>query len=210
MEIKLTVFHRYKRWAVMPLVASCILGCAGAGEGAVKGAAGGALAGAASGLISSLIWGGDPGYHIARGATVGATVGAVGGAIEGSSKARAEKEKKVAQEQREIDQIRRDIGNDAFDGIVALAECKHEVAKANARVAAKSRNGNHALAGLWVEALTFADQGDDASLEAIALEIVRWDREIGDTSSFDLELKKAHDDLLDIRAEYLLPRNCST
>ncbi len=209
MQIELNIFRRSKRWLIIPLIASCILGCAGAGEGAVKGAASGALAGAASGLISSLIWGGDPGYHMARGAAVGATVGAVGGAIEGSSKARAEKERTAAQEQREIDQIRRDIGNDAFDGIVALAECKHEVAIANARVAAESKNGNHALAGLWVEALTFADRGDEAGQEAIAPEIIRWDREINGRSSFDRELKKAHSDLLDIRSEYLLPRTCS-
>lgn len=209
MRMELVVLNRSKHWLIIPLIVSCVVGCAGAGEGAVKGAAGGALAGAASGLISSLIWGGDPAYHMARGATVGATVGAVSGAIEGSDKARAEKERAAAQEQYEIDQIRRDIGNDAFDAIVALAECEHDVAIANARVAAESKNGNHALAGLWVEALTFADQGDDAGLEAIAPEIIRWDREIDDASLFDSELKKAHDDLLDIRSEYLLPRTCS-
>ncbi len=76
-------------------------------------------------------------------------------------------------------------------------------------MAVESTNGNHALAGLWVQALSFADQGDDAGLEAITPEIIHWDREISDAPQFQLELSKAHDELLDIRSEYLLPRSCS-
>ena len=201
--------YQSSRLTLVPVVASLIVACAGAGEGAVKGAAGGALAGAASGLVSALVWGGDPGYHMARGATAGATIGAIGGAVEGSSRARAEQDRKAAEEQRELDQFRRDIGDDAFDGIVALAECKHEVAIANARVAAQSKNGNHALAGLWVQALSLADQGDDAGLDDVTAEIVRWDREIADAAEAERELRKAHDELMDIRSEYMLPRTCS-
>ena len=189
---------------------SFLVGCAGAGEGAVKGAASGALAGAASGLVSALIWGGDPGEHMARGATAGATIGAVGGAVEGSSRARAEKDYRAAQEQQEIEQFRRDIGTEAFDGIVALAECKHDLAVANARLAAESKNSNHALAGLWVQALTFADQGDENSLDGIAPEIVRWDREVTDDVQFRNELSKTSVELKDIRSEYNLPRQCSS
>lgn len=202
-------FCKTTRWIFVSLVASGIVGCAGAGEGAAKGAAGGALAGAASGLISSLVWGGDPGEHMARGAVAGATVGAVGGAIEGSSRASAEKERQAAQDQRELDQFRRDIGDDAYAGVVALVDCRHAVALANAEVAAESNNSNHALAGLWVQALTHADQGDDSGLHEVAPEIIRWDREIANTSQFDSELKKAHDDLMDIRSDYMLPRSCN-
>ena len=183
-------------------------GCAGAGEGAIKGAGAGALAGAASGLVSALVWGGDAGDYMARGATAGATIGAIGGAVEGSNKAQAKKDNKTAQEQRELEQFRRDIGSDAFDAIVALAECKQEVAIANARVAATSTNSNHALAGLWVQALTFEDAGDEAGLLAITPEIIRWDREINDQSVFDRELKNTYRDLIDIRAEYALPLSC--
>ena len=202
-------FCKTTHWIFILLVASGVAGCAGAGEGAVKGAAGGALAGAASGLISSIVWGGDPGEYMARGAATGATVGAIGGAIEGSSRTRAEKERKVVQEQNELDQFRRDIGNDAYAGVVALVDCKYAVAIANAQVAADSRNGNHALAGLWVQALTFADQGDASALHVVTPEIVRWDRNIANTSQFDSELKKAHDDLLDIRSDNMLPRSCN-
>lgn len=209
MQNLLNQFDRVGRGAIVLVMASACFGCAGAGEGAVKGAAGGALAGAASGLVSSLIWGGDPGYHMARGATYGATMGAVGGAIEGSSRAKAEEQNQALQEQREIDQIRRDIGNDAFDAIVALAECKHEVAMANARVGTESKNGNHALASLWVQALTYADQGEQANVESVAPEIIRWDREVEDQARFDSALTGALADLKDIRSEYALPRTCT-
>jgi hypothetical protein len=197
------------RMIIIPLLASGMVGCAGAGEGAMKGAAGGALAGAASGLISSLVWGGDPGEYMARGAAAGATVGAIGGAIDGSGQASAKKESQAAQEQRELDQFRHDIGNDAYDGVVALVDCKHSVALANADVAEESRNGNHALAGLWLRALTLADQGNEAGLDEIAPEIIRWDRNIANTTQFDNELNQSHSDLMDIRADNQLPRTCA-
>jgi hypothetical protein len=198
----------YKTRLLIPVVAVLLAGCAGAGEGAVRGAGAGALAGAASGLMSALVWGGDPGYHMARGATAGATIGAIGGAVEGSSRAKAEKDRAAAQEQREIELFRRDIGDDAFDGVVALAECKHEVAIANGRVATESKNSNHALAGLWVLALSYADKGDTQSLHEMATEIVRWDRAVDDMVAAERELESAHQDLMGIRSDYNLPRTC--
>ncbi|MGI9264248.1 MAG: hypothetical protein ACR2QU_04930 [Gammaproteobacteria bacterium] len=201
--------YRAARINIVLPVAFMIAGCAGAGQGAVEGAAGGALAGAASGLVSALVWGGDPGEHMARGATAGAAVGAVGGAVHGSQKAKAEKDYKAAQEQQEIEQFRRDIGNDAFDAVVALAECRQEVAIANAKVAANSTNANHALAGLWIQALTFEDQGDQVNLDTIAPEIIQWDRGINDADHFSRELQSGYQDLIDIRAEYALPLSCN-
>jgi len=62
-------------------------------------------------------------------------------------------------------------------------------------------NSNHALAGLWVQALSFEDTGDDDALRAIIPEVIRWDREINDQSVFDREL-------INIRAEYTLPLSC--
>lgn len=210
MHISAGFSYRSNRWLIISLAAFFVAGCAGAGEGAVKGAAGGALAGAASGLITALVWGGDAGEHMVRGAQAGATVGAIGGAIEGSSKARAEAEYQAAQEQRELDQFRHDIGNAAFDGVVALVDCKHTVAIANAEIAAESTNGNHALAGLWVQALTYADQDDSSRLEVIGTEIVRWDREVSNSTQFESELRNAHNDLLDIRSDNHLPRTCTS
>jgi hypothetical protein len=210
MKLSSIRLHGSTRGMIIPLVVFVLVGCAGAGEGAVKGAASGALAGAASGLISALVWGGDPGEYMARGATAGATVGAIGGAVQGSGQARAEKESKAAQEQRELEQFRRDIGNDAYDGAVALVECKHAVAIANAQVAEKSTNSNHALAGLWVEALSYADNQNASGMQSVGTEIIRWDREISDATQFQIELEKGHSELMDIRSEYRLSRTCGT
>ena len=208
MQNSFSRLYQAGRRTIILVAVSLLVGCAGAGEGAIKGAGAGALAGAASGLVSALVWGGDPGEHMARGATAGATIGAIGGAVDGSNKAQTKKDSEAAQEKRELEQFRRDIGSDAFDAIVALAECKQEVASANARVAAKSTNSNHALAGLWVQALTFEDASDESGLLAITPEIIRWDREINSQSQFDRELKNTYRDLIDIRAEYALPLSC--
>lgn len=183
--------------------------CAGAGEGAVKGAGAGALAGAASGLVTSLIWGGDPGYHMARGATAGATIGAIGGAVEGSARAREKTDREAAQKQRDIDQLRRDIGDDAFNAAEAMADCKHTVAIANADVAIQSRNANHALAGLWIKALTYADQGNPSAAHGVFPEIIRWDRDVDSAEQVDEIVHQALEQLKVIRSEFHIPQTCS-
>jgi hypothetical protein len=193
---------------VICIIAAASVGCAGAGEGAIRGAGSGALAGAASGLLTSLVWGGDPGYHMARGATAGATIGAIGGAVQGSAQASQDRARDDAQLQQDIEHFRRDIGNDAFDGVVALVECKYEVAMANARVAAQSKNSNHALAGLWLEALAYTDQNDTASIQNVIPEIVRWDRGADNAQQVDEQLRLTYSELLDIRGEFQLPRSC--
>ena len=45
----------------------------------------------------------------------------------------------------------------SFNGLAALAECKHDVALAYGRTAATSDNRDHALAGLWLEILAYGD-----------------------------------------------------
>jgi hypothetical protein len=63
-----------------------------------------------------------------------------------------------------------------------------------------STSSNHALAGLWIQTLTFEGAGDEAGLLAITPEIIRWDREINNQPAFDRELKNTYRDLIDIRA----------
>jgi hypothetical protein len=191
------------------LVSFVSVSCAGAGEGAVKGAGAGALAGAASGLVTSLIWGGDPGYHMARGATAGATIGAIGGAVEGSSRARQKADREAAQKQGELDRLRRDIGDDAFNAAEAMADCKHAVAIANADLAIQSRNSNHALAGLWIKALTYADQGNPSAAHDVFPEIIRWDRDVDSAEQADEVVHEALERLKEIRSEFQRPQTCS-
>ncbi len=197
------------RYSVVIAVLAAVTACAGAGKGAVQGAAGGAVAGAAGGLISSLIFGGDPGEGALRGAAVGATVGGVSGAIKGSQEAKAQKQKKYAARERDIEQYRRDIGDDAFNGAVALAECKHEVAIANANIASQSTNSNHALSGLWLKALTYADQGNNAATRAMYPEIIRWDRAVDSEAETEATLQNVLRELKQIRVEYRLPKICN-
>jgi hypothetical protein len=182
--------------------------CSGqSGQRAAEGAGTGALAGAAGGLVSGLLWGGDPLESAARGAVVGATTGAVVGGVSG---AQADKAQAQAQEQDRIAELRAQIGEDAFAGVTALAECKHGVAEANAQVAAKSTNSNYALAGLWVEAISHADRGDMAGAQALYPEIIKWDRSVGNNEQAEAELQGALVKLQDIRKRYKLPATCNT
>ena len=181
--------------------------CSGtSGQRAADGAGTGALAGAAGGLVSGLLWGGDPLQSAARGAVVGGTAGAVAGGVSG---AQQDKAVAAANKQTEIDELRKQIGPDAFSGVTALAKCEHEVAEASARVAQKSTNSNYALAGLWVESISKADRGDNAGAQTLDDEIAKWDRSIETAAQAETERQAALIKLQDIRQEYKLPRTCS-
>ena len=116
-------------------------------EGAGRGAATGAVAGAVGGMVSALVFGGNVGEAAARGAVWGGSTGATAGAISGAV---ADSNEKKAQQAAELDALRKKLGDDAFQGLVALAQCKHEVAQGYGRTAAASDNPDYALAGLWL------------------------------------------------------------
>jgi hypothetical protein len=188
-------------------------GCASdsyAAKGAAKGAGTGALAGAVGAAATALIFGGNVGEAAARGAVYGGASGAVVGGMSG-----AEVDKKVAaQEQaeyeRHVQQFREEIGADAFNGFVAITECKHEVALANAREAQKSRNRDFALAGLWVETLTEADRGQAQAATALLPAIVEHDRKIQDVTVAQARLDEVIGEIGEIRTRHDLPASCST
>ena len=182
-------------------------GCSGtSGQRAADGASTGALAGAAGGLVSGLLWGSNPLESAAKGAVVGATSGAVVGGVSGAKQDKAQAQ---AAEQKTIAELRTQIGEDAFAGVTALAECKHGVAEANAQVAAKSTNSNYALAGLWVDAISHADRRDMAGARALYPEIVQWDRSVENSDQAEAELQESLVKLQDIRKRYDLPPTCS-
>ncbi|MDH3585662.1 MAG: hypothetical protein OEQ30_01100, partial [Gammaproteobacteria bacterium] len=189
----------------------CNSGCASdshAAKGASKGAGTGAIAGAVGAAATALIFGGNVGEAAARGAVYGGASGAVVGGMSG-----AEADKRVAAQERaeyekRIQQFREDIGTDAFNGFVALAECKHEIALANAREAQKSRNRDFALAGLWVEALTEADRGQTQAATAMLPAIADQDREIQDVANAQARLDETLAEIGEIRTQYDLPAAC--
>ena len=200
--------------AVLVLVASNALvsGCASdsyAAKGAGEGAATGALAGAVGGMATALIFGGDVGEAAARGAVYGGASGAVVGGVAGSKADDRAAAQKSADQDRELAKFKEEIGTDAFNGFVALAECKYEVALANAREAQRSNNRDFALAGVWVEALTEADRNNQEAASALFPELVSRDRDIADEASAADRLTITLDKLGDVRADHDLPTKCS-
>ena len=187
-------------------------GCASdshAAKGASKGASTGAIAGAVGAAATALIFGGNVGEAAARGAVYGGTSGAVVGGMSGAEADRRVAEQEQAEYERRVQQFREQIGTDAFNGFVALAECKHEIALANAREAQKSRNSDFALAGLWVEALTEADRGQGEAATAVLPAIAAQDRKTQDVASAQVRLDDALAQIGEIRARHDLAPSCS-
>jgi hypothetical protein len=175
------------------------------GKMAGQGAATGATAGAVGGLVSALVFGGDPVDAAARGAVYGGSTGAVAGAMAGARADKAEEQRQDAQ----LEQLKKDIGDDAYSGLEALAECKHEVALGYARTAAKSDNKDYALAGLWLEVLTYGDNRQEGKARALFPDLVAKDAKISSEAQAEETMRKALQSLMDIRAEYNLPKVCS-
>ena len=181
----------------------------GCGEYAAKGAGAGATTGAASGavggLVSALVFGGDPGEAMARGAVYGGAVGATAGAIGGS-----QVDKKVEEQRKTTEaELRKSLGDDAFDGLVALADCDHQTSLKQAGLARQSANPNFSLAGLWLEVLTYADQGDEATARGLFPDVVKTDWDINTETEAETTMRDTLGKLMDIRAQYNKPRVCS-
>jgi hypothetical protein len=186
-------------------------GCASdsyAAKGASKGASTGAIAGAVGAAATALIFGGNVGEAAARGAVYGGTSGAVVGGMSGAEADRRVSAQEQAEFERRVQQFREQIGADAFNGFVALAECKHEVALANAREAQKSRNSDFALAGLWVQALTEADRGQAEAATAVLPAIAAHDRKIEDVATAQARLDDALAQIGEIRVRHDLAPSC--
>ena len=197
--------------SIAVLFSMLLAGCSSTtAKGAADGAASGAVAGALGGMMTALVFGGDVAEAGARGAVWGGTTGAVAGGIAGSQRNQANIAQEQARRDAEVEKFRKEIGNDAFNGIVALAECKHDIAIANAREAAGSRNSDYALAGVWVEALTEADRQNEVEARALYPTIVKYDREVKSDADADARVRAALQELGNIRAEYKLPVVCPT
>jgi len=192
-------------------LATLATGCASdsyAAKGAARGAGSGALAGAVGAAATALIFGGDVGDAAARGAVYGGTTGAVMGGMAGADADRRVAAEQRAAREREVQGFRAEIGDDAFNGFVALAECKHGVAMANAREAQKSTKRDFALSGLWVEALAEAEQNGSAP-DALLAEIAEKDREVSSPADASARLDEALVRMGEIRREFDLATNCS-
>jgi len=197
--------------AMVVMACAVIVACSSgsqASKGAKQGATTGAIAGAVGGMATALVFGGNVADAGARGAVAGGSSGAVVGGMSGS-----QRDKKIAQDQ--VDQqaarmaeLRKKLGDDAFDGMVALAKCNYAVADANADVASRSSNANHALAGLWIKVLSSADQRNEPEARARYPEIVAQDKKIKTEAEAEQAMREALQQLMDIRVANNLPKVC--
>jgi hypothetical protein len=198
------------RLGVLFVAAVLTAGCgANAQRGAAEGGATGAVAGAVGGMVSALVFGGNVAEAGARGAVYGGATGATVGAMAGAKADSAEAARREAERKAKLDVLRNELGPDAFNGITALAECKYGVAIANAREAQGSRNRDHKLAGLWVEALAEMEQGNTAAVDTLFETIIAEDRRIGSVEDAESEADKALENLAAFRSEYGMNGKCS-
>jgi len=198
---------------VIPCLSSTILsGCASdsaAARGAQQGAATGAVSGAVGSMVGALVFGGDVLDAGVRGAVVGGATGATAGAMIGGGQDKAEKARRAEVQRDKAAELRDEIGDDAFNGVVALAECKYAVALANAGLAQGSKNRDFRLAGHWVETLVMADQGREAEARHGFPTIVEQDRKIKTPEQAEAMMRDAMTRLGEIRRDNGLPVVCS-
>ncbi len=173
-----------------------------------EGAATGAVAGAVGGMVSALVFGGDPAEAAARGAVWGGSTGAVAGAMAGARADERQQARRAAQREAQLERLKQEIGEDSFKGLEALADCKHDVALAYGRTAAQSKNRDHALAALWLKILTYADRREENRARALFPDLIAKDPKIRSDSQAEASMREALQTLMDIRAEYGMPRTC--
>jgi hypothetical protein len=207
MPLKITI-QETKKVLTIILCASALLfsACSQRSvERGAQGAATGAVVGAVGGLVTGLVFGGDVAESTARGAVYGGATGAASGAISGAV---ADSNEKKAQQAAELQALRKTLGDDAFQGLEALAECKHDIAQGYGRTAAKSGNAEYALAGLWVQVLAYADSQDMENARKLYPDLIERDDNISSDSQAESETQNALKRLKDIRKEYKLPQTC--
>lgn len=194
--------------AVLLGLAVIVSGCASdsaAARGAATGGGTGAVSGAVGGVVGALVFGGNPAEAAARGAVYGGAVGATAGAMSGA----AADERAAQQQEAGLAQLRERIGDDAFGGLAALAECRHDVSLNQATKAQQSDNPNYALAGLWLEVLSYADKRQEDKARALFPKVVEKDWNVDSEARAEEKMRQALNALMDVREKNKLPRVCS-
>ena len=74
--------------------------------------------------------------------------------------------------------------------------------------AQQSKNPNYALAGLWLEILNYGDQQDEAKARSLFPTLVQKDWDIKTEAQAEDTMRKALNELMNIRQEYKMPRVC--
>lgn len=177
-------------------------------RGAAEGAAKGSVVGAVGGMVTALVFGGDVGDAAAMGAVWGGSTGAVSGGMQGAAQG---KQKQAAAQQRmnqQLAELRRKIGDDAFSGLEALAQCKHKVAIAYAESAQQSGRSDYVLAGYWLEVMAVGESQGESAAVAMLPDLVKRDPKLNSTAQADTLVREVMVDLRQARTQYGLKATC--
>lgn len=193
--------------AIALLIITILTGCGThATKGAVQGGSMGAISGAVGGMVTALVFGGNVADSAARGAIYGGAVGATSGAISGSQKDAQVKQ----QQEAELAKLKSAIGNDAYEGLGALAVCDYQTSLDKAAKAKHNDNADYALAGLWLEILSYADKRNEQKARDLFPALIEKDNKIKSATQAEDTMRKALNSLMDIREEYNKSRVCSS
>lgn len=204
--------RRFPRQWIPPIIMIALIALSACSkqtaQQAGRGAAGGAVIGAVGGLVTGLVFGGNAAEAAARGAVYGASTGAAAGAMTGAMAERSQTPQQLPQNGNDLEKMRATLGEDAYSGLEALVDCKHEVALAYGRTAQQSANPDHALAGLWLQVITYADNRQEDKARAIFPELVTKDQKLSSEAQAETKMREALQKLMDIREEHRRPRVC--
>jgi hypothetical protein len=96
-------------------------------------------------------------------------------------------------------QYRIEYGDENVDGLIALLDGNHKRALAFAGVAETSSDEWHRISAVWLEAIIYADMGDDAALDASIDKIIEIDPEIDSRDEADRWMTLLMSDLEELR-----------
>jgi hypothetical protein len=185
----------------LALCAWLLTACSGStshtAQGAKSGATSGAIGGAVGGLVSGLIFGGDPLARAASGAAIGAASGAAIGASSGASRDKKEKNRYVAE-----------LGQHNYDGFVALADCHYDQALELAGKGQQYKDPQYAVAGVWLETITYADQNQYDKAAELYPTLEKNDPDLLDRKDTERQLRDAVRKLRNIRVDFDRPPQC--
>ncbi len=175
-----------------------------------------AVQGAMIGAIGGLLVAGMFDLSVATPVGIGAAVGAAGGAAIGAStppNAGPDDPTKpgdppaVLREQQR--KLRAQLGPSAYAGLEALAACRHDEALTWAKNAAYTDNPDHALAGVWLTAVTYGDAGRIEEASAVLPQIVARDPRVSSEDAARRLVDQRVVQIQDIRVSYGQPATCA-
>ena len=94
------------------------------------------------------------------------------------------------------------MGHYNYDGFVALANCQYDEALALAARGQQYKDRYHAVAGLWLEAITYADQARYDEAEKLYPTLEKNDPDLVDRSDTERTLKEGVREVRNSRVDF--------